>query len=135
MQKLKLQQVWDDNTKSFSKTQFELRESDKVISGKVAISTNKNNNWISKAIPFVAFKSKIDELTKSALLHSKGRLFDAEFNIVVDEFTDKETQKSIKFFKLIINEARFDDSVDKHNQAKANGYQQEQELGNDEIPW
>ena len=68
-------------------------------------------------------------------MHSKGKLFDAKFNIIVDELVDQQTKKPIKFFRLVIEEARFDDNGEKHNQAKANGYQQEQELGNDEIPF
>jgi hypothetical protein len=101
MQKLKLQNIWDNQTKSFLKDQFHLRESDKVISGRVALSNKKDDQWISKDMPFIAFKSQITDSTRIALTQSNGKLFDAEFTIIVDEFTDKEGQVK-KYFKVNI---------------------------------
>ena len=75
MQKLKLQNSWDDQSKSFDKDKFEIRETDGTISGKVSISSKKGDKWISKPIPFTAFKSKIDEETKATLLQSGNSPF------------------------------------------------------------
>jgi hypothetical protein len=108
MQKLRLQNVWSKETNSFDKANFELRESEKTISGKVSISSKKNDKWLSKPLPFVAFKSQIDQATTRALLHSKGKSFEAEFGIIVDSFTDQETGKDIVYFKLVINSAMFE---------------------------
>jgi len=110
MQKLRLQNVWSKDTNSFDKSSFELRESDKTISGKVSVSSKKGDKWISKALPFVAFKSQIDSATTSALLHSKGKSFEAEFGMMADSFTDQETGKDIIYIKLVINSAKFEGS-------------------------
>jgi len=120
MQKLKLQNTWNNQSKSYDKDKFELRETDGTISGKVSISSKKGNKWISKPIPFTAFKSKIDAETTTTLLHSGSQPFQASFNIMVDSFADKETGKDISYFKMIINEARGE--ISQHSKDKGNGY-------------
>jgi hypothetical protein len=45
---------------------------------------------------------------------------------MVDNFQDQKTGKIITYAKVVINKAKFK-AVDKHNQAKANGYQPEAE--------
>ena len=45
MQKLKLQNSWDDQSESFDKDKFEIRETDGTISGKVSISSKKCVNY------------------------------------------------------------------------------------------
>lgn len=132
MQKLKLQNVWDKQTKSFSKEQFEIRETDGTIQGKVSISGKKGDKYISKPMPFTVFKSKVDADTLNTLLNSKGQVFEADFNIVVDSFADKETGKEITYFKLIINQAR-GEGISKHSQQKGNAYVEEDT--DDSIPY
>lgn len=112
MQKLRLQNTYNKDTKSFDKNNFELRESDKTLTGKVSISSKKDGGYISKSIPFVAFKSQISSETEYAIRNSKGKSFEASFNIAVDKFDvdGKET----KFFRLVINEAKFQE-VDNQN--------------------
>jgi hypothetical protein len=51
---------------------------------------------------------------------------------MMDNFQD-QTGKTITYVKVVINQARFE-AVDKHNQAKANGYQSE-DLLDDEVPF
>ena len=80
-------------------------------------------------MPFIAFKSKIDRETERAILDSRGQLFDAEIGLMVDNFQD-QTGKTITYVKVVINQARFE-AVNKHNQAKANGYQPEDMLDDD----
>lgn len=108
MQKLRLQNKYDKDTKRFNKDLFELRESDGTISGKVNVSSKKGEEWVSKSIPFVAFKSQIDEGTTHALLNSRGKTFEAECNLMVDSFVDQGTKKNVIFFKLVISEAKFE---------------------------
>ena len=88
-------------------------------------------------MPFTAFKSKIDVDTVEAILYSKGQPFEADCNIVVDSFMDKETNKEVVYFKLIINEARGGAAkpVDAHSQAKGNGFQPQSDDIDDEIPF
>jgi hypothetical protein len=138
MQKLKLQNSWDDQSKSFDKDKFEIRETDGTISGKVSISSKKGDKWISKPMPFTAFKSKIDEETKATLLQSGNQPFQGDFNIAVDSFADKVSGKEISYFKIIINQAR-GESISQHSVDKGNGYAPQsnhvEEENDDEIPF
>lgn len=132
MQKLRIANVYNKENNQYEKNTFEIRESEKIISGKVNISTKKDNKYISKTLPFVAFKSQIDRDTERAILDSRGQLFEAEINLIADNFQD-QNDKTINYIKVVINHAKFE-AVDKHNEAKANGYQSEEEL-QDEIPF
>jgi len=110
MQKLRLQNTYNEDTNSFDKNKFELRESDKTISGKVSISSKKGEVWLSKPLPFIAFKSQIDDETKRALLNSGGQMFEAEFGLMVDSF--EADGKEVKYIKLVINKAIADGKKD-----------------------
>jgi|TARA_R100000084_G_C4644359_1_gene145800 hypothetical protein len=132
MQKLRITNTYNRENNQYEKGTFDIRESEKSITGKVNISTKKDNKYISKTLPFIAFKSKIDRETERAILDSRGQLFDAEIGLMVDNFQD-QTGKTITYVKVVINQARFE-AVDKHNQAKANGYQPE-DLLDDDIPF
>ena len=132
MQKLRIANVYNKENNQYEKSNFEIRESEKTISGKVNISTKKDNKYISKTLPFVAFKSQIDRDTERAILDSRGQLFEAEINLIADNFED-QSGKTINYIKVVINKARFE-AVDKHNEAKANGYQSENLL-DDDIPF
>lgn len=131
MQKLKLQNSWNKDTKSFDKEKFELKETEGTISGKVSISSKKNDEWINKVIPFVIFKSRADDLTIRSVMQSGGKTFEADCNIAVDSFID-QSGKEIKYFKLIINQAKLE-GIDAHSQAKGNAFQAE--IEDDEIPF
>lgn len=126
MQKLRITNTYNKETKQYEKESFDIRESEKIITGKVNISNKKNDKYISKTLPFIAFKSKIDIETERAILDSRGQLFEAEIGLMVDNFQDQKTGKTITYAKVVINKAKFE-AVDKHNQAKANGYQPEAE--------
>ena len=133
MQKLKLQNIWNNESKFFDRDKLEIRETDGAISGKVSISSKKGDKWLSKPMPFTAFKSKISNDTINALLHSGGQAFEADFNIVVDSFTDKESGKEVSYFKLIINEAK-GEGISKHSKDKGNAYVAD-ELEDDSCPF
>ena len=128
MQKLRIASVWNDNTKSYEKEIFDLTESENIIYGKINISSKKDGKYIGKTLPFIAFKSKIDELTTFALLHSKGKLFDAEFNLMVDSFNGNNG-KIIDYIKLVINKARFEERTTQNNSQPAAS----EEIIDDEI--
>lgn len=125
MQKLRISNTYNKENNQYEKGTFDIRESEKSITGKVSISSKKDDKYISKTLPFIAFKTTIDRETERAILDSLGQLFDAEIGLMVDNFQD-QTGKIITYIKLVINKARFK-AVDKHNQAKANGYQPEAE--------
>ena len=130
MQKLRITNTYNKENNQYEKGTFDIRESEKSITGKVSISTKKDNKYISKTLPFIAFKSKIDRETERAILDSKGKLFDAEIGLMVDSFQD-QTGKTITYVKIVINQAKFE-AVDK--QATVNEYQSE-EFISDEIPF
>lgn len=132
MQKLRIANVYNKESNQYEKSTFEIRESEKIIAGRVNVSSKKNDIYISKTVPFVAFKSQIDRDTERAILDSKGQLFEAEINLIADNFQD-QSGKTINYIKVVINQARFE-AVDKHNEAKANGYQSENLL-DDDIPF
>jgi len=111
MQKLRIQNIFNKETKSFDKSNFDIRETDKSISGKVSVSSKKGDVWVSKSIPFVVFKSKVDENTQKTILLSKGQFFEADFGLIVDSF--EADGKEIIYIKLVINKAV---SVDGNNQ-------------------
>ena len=112
MQRLRIQNIFNKETKSFDKSNFDIRETDKSISGKVSVSSKKGDVWLSKALPFVVFKSKVDEDTQRAILLSKGQSFEADFGLIVDNF--EADGKEIIYIKLVINKAV---SVDGNNQS------------------
>ena len=130
MQKLRISNTYNKESNQYNKNDFDIRESEKSITGKVNISTKKDNKYISKTLPFIAFKSKIDRETERAILDSRGQLFEAEIGLMVDSFQD-QTGKTITYVKIVINQARFE-AVDK--QATVNEYQSE-EFISDEIPF
>lgn len=133
MQKLKLQNKWNDKTKSYDKNSFELNDRDSVITGKVSISSKQKDKFVNKPMPFILFKSKTDAQTQAAV--KSGLPFQADFTLGVNEFTDKEG-KTVTYHQLIINEARLE-KADSHNSTKQNGYQpqQEEEEFDSEIPF
>jgi hypothetical protein len=130
MQKLRITNTYNKENNQYEKGTFDIRESEKSIIGKVNISTKKDNKYISKTLPFIAFKSKIDRETERAILDSRGQLFDAEIGLMVDNFQD-QTGKTVTYVKIVINQAKFE-AVDK--QATVNEYQSE-EFISDEIPF
>lgn len=123
MQKVKLQNKWDNETKSFDKSAFELKETDKTISGKISISAKENDKWISKPISFIAFKSKIDAETENAIKFSNGQSFEVELNLSVGSFKDNNGKETV-YHKAIINKAR-QIAANGHQQDKQNGYQRD----------
>lgn len=141
MQKIRTKQKWDSSSKRFENNNSYIRETDKIITGLASINSKDNDKWISKDLPFIAFKSKIDIETQKAILDSRGNIFEADFNLACYTKRNKEGQElknekgyEITDFRIIINQARFE-AIDKHNQAKANGYQPQEELLDDDIPF
>jgi len=127
MQKIRIRQTWDNQSKKFIDS-YEVQDREKIITGKVDISSKKDDKYISKTLPFIAFKSKIDQETINCLLTSNNKLFDADFNIMVDSFADENGEEK-KYLKLVINKAIL--NSDNNN---SNTINQEQ-IVDDEIPF
>jgi hypothetical protein len=133
MQKLRIANTYNKETKQYEKESFELRESEKSLTGKVNISSKKNDKYISKTMPFVAFKSKIDIDTENAIRNSRGQLFNAEIGLIPDSFT-ADDGKEVIYIKVVINKASFE-QINQHSIDKGNGYQPQEDLPDDSIPF
>ncbi len=121
MQKLKIVNIYNKEKKQYERNSFDIKESEKSITGRVNISTKKDGEPISKTLPFIAFKEKINRETKRAIIDSRGKLFDAEISLMVESFKNQAGEK-IDYIRIVINEA------------KANGYQPKAE-DLDSIPF
>ena len=127
MQKIRIRQTWDNQSKKFIDS-YEVQDREKIITGKVDISTKKDDKYISKTLPFIAFKSKIDQETINCLLTSKNKLFDADFNIMVDSFINEDGEEK-KYLKLVINKAILNSDNNNSNT------QNQEQIVDDEIPF
>lgn len=132
MQKLKLQNKWNEAKKCFEKDVFELKETDKSITGKIQISSKQKDKWINKAMPFIVFKSRADESTQNAV--KSGKFFEADFVLGVNEFTNQKGE-TITYLQMIINFAKICDDSGRGNVIEAKGEALEDEIFDDEIPF
>ncbi len=124
MQKLKIVNIYNKEKKQYERNSFDIKESEKSITGRVelcGIVTKKNDKYIPKILPFIAFKNKINRETERAIIDSRGKLFDAEISLMVESFKNQAGEK-IDYIRIVINEA------------KANGYQPKAE-DLDSIPF
>ena len=121
MQKLKLQNKWNNDTRQFDKSSFELKESDKTISGKVSITSKQKDKFVSKSLPFILFKSQTNEQTQDAV--KSGQPFMANFTLGVNEFDGKA------YIQMVIKEATLAEpaQLSDHHRAKADGFQPQEE--------
>lgn len=127
MQKLYLKNKWNKDLEKFHKDSFEIKESEYSLSGRVLIKSKIKEKFISKDIPFIAFKSKITNETIDAI---KSGEFNADYILQAESFTP-ENQKELIYFKMIINHAE---------PVKKNNFKKEQEENvelfiDDEIPF
>lgn len=132
MQKLRIQNKYDKDAKKFT-NELELKDSDKIISGKLKISSKQKDKWINKVVPFIAFKS---QLSQSEINTIKSGEFEAEFGLGVNEF--EADGKTITYLQVIINKVA-NKGIDAHNEAKGNGYQPQDSFSSnneeDSIPF
>jgi hypothetical protein len=131
MQKLKLQNKWDNQAKKFTE-EFDFKETEKTITGKISVSSKQNDKYVSKSIPFILFKSQTTPETQSAVKSGK---FEASFGIGVNQFQDSEG-KTITYHQLIINEAK-SEGISKHSVDKGNAYQPQDDdfFVDDTVPY
>ena len=131
--KIKIQNAWDDQAKSFDRNSFQVKEYDKVISGRFQMSKKdkETDKWVnSPAMSFVCFKRGIKQSTIETILNHGGKSFNVSGELMFDVGKDGKS-----FFKFNILEAWFEENSDKHSQSKANGFQPEREEIDSEIPF
>lgn len=98
--KIRISNKWNKETKSFEKALYDIKESDKTISGRFSLSAKKNDKWSSMHMAFIAFKNDIDLETKNALLHHGGKLIEVFGDLTVDVGYDDKP-----YFKFVIKKA------------------------------
>lgn len=125
MQKIKIQNTWNDSLKKYDKDEFDLKETDKIIYGQVTISSKVKDKFISMPLRFIAFKSKLTQNAESII--KSGLPFFADFNLTVNEYQTKDGELK-KNLQMIINDA-YPVEQNEHYEAKANGYQPQSTIG------
>jgi hypothetical protein len=107
---------------------FNLKEHDKVFTGKIQISKKIEEKWVNKAMPFVFFKNS-DLNTVNFFKNYDGSSFQMDFDLTIDKMPNSEDA----YIKIIIKKTWKE--VDKHSIEKGNGYAPENNYFNDEIPF
>jgi hypothetical protein len=106
---------------------FNLKEYDKVFTGKIQISKKIEEKWVNKTISFVFFKNS-DLNTVNFFKNYDGSSFQMDFDLTIDKMPNSEDA----YIKIIIKKTWKE--VDKHSIEKSNGYAPENNYFNDEMP-
>lgn len=83
----------------------------------------KDDSWISKDMPFVAFKSSLDIVSQDILRNHSGKTLLVDGGLDVDKYNEKS------YFKFIINK------VDSVEEKQAPAHFQESSAKDEEIPF
>lgn len=149
MAKYYLVNKYDAKSKQYIQNEFEVTEHDKIITGKIKLSTKygSEKKFINENLNFIAFKGKISEETHNALLYNAGciEVIDSQVSLNAYEQKDKETGKIsvVKKLQLIISEAIIpsgevvSSKVSKSNKIenKSKEDEEDEDMFNDEIPF
>jgi hypothetical protein len=106
---------------------FNLKEHDKVFTGRIQISKKIEEKWVNKVIPFVFFKNS-DLNTVNFFKNYDGSSFQMDFDLTIDKMPNSE----VVYTKIIIKKTWKE--VDKHSIEKSNGYAPENNYFS-EIPF
>jgi len=108
---------------------FNLKEHDKVFTGRIQISNKIKDKWVNKAMSFVFFKNS-DLNTVNFFKNYDGSSFRMDFDLTLDKMPNSEEL----YFKIIIKKTWKE--VDKHSIEKSNGYAPENNyFSEDNIPF
>jgi hypothetical protein len=107
---------------------FNLKEHEKVFTGRIQISKKIEEKWVNKAIPFVFFKNS-DLNTVNFFKNYDGSSFQMDFDLTIDKMPNSEDA----YIKIIIKKTWKE--VDKHSIEKSNGYAPENNYFSEEIPF
>jgi len=105
---------------------FNLKEHEKVFTGRVQISKKIEEKWVNKTMSFVFFKNS-DLNTANFFKNYDGSSFQMDFDLTIDKMLNSEDV----YIKIIIKKAWKE--VDKHSTEKSNGYAPENNYFDDEI--
>ena len=107
---------------------FNLKESQKVFTGRIQISKKIEDKWNNKTVSFVFFKNS-DLNTVNFFNNYDGSSFRMDFDLTLDKMPNSEDT----YIKIIIKKTWKE--IDKHSTEKGNGYAPQTEDFNDEIPF
>jgi hypothetical protein len=107
---------------------FNLKEHDKVFTGRIQISKKIEEKWVNKAMPFVFFKNS-DLNTVNFFKNYDGSSFQMDFDLTIDKMPNSE----VVYTKIIIKKTWKE--VDKHSIEKSNGYAPENNYFSEEAPF
>jgi len=100
---IRISNLWDNGSRTFKRYVYDIRESEKTISGRFSGSakSQKDGKWKSVTMSFVCFKKDTDEVTQNALTSHNGDLIEISGDLSVEIGSDEKA-----YFKFIIKEAR-----------------------------
>lgn len=128
--KIRISNRWNKVENSYDKALYDIRESEKTISGRFVISKKNGEKWVNKHMAFIAFKSDLDTQSLNALINHSGNplLVSGDLSIDARNETDHEG-----YFRFVIKEAKF---VDNKKEGPARSFHEKSEPeGDDDIPF
>jgi len=107
---------------------FNLKEFDKIFTGRIQVSKKIDDKWSNKTMSFVFFKNS-DLNTVNFFKNYDGSSFQMDFDLTLDKMPNSEDT----YIKIIVKKTWKE--IDKHSIEKGNGYAPQAEDFNDEIPF
>lgn len=107
---------------------FNLKEFDKIFTGRIQVSKKIDDKWQNKTMSFVFFKNS-DLNTVNFFKNYDGSSFQMDFDLTLDKMPNSEDT----YIKIIVKKTWKE--IDKHSIEKGNGYAPQTEDFNDEIPF
>ena len=107
---------------------FNLKEFDKIFTGRIQISKKIDDKWQNKIMSFVFFKNS-DLNTVNFFKNYDGSSFQMDFDLTLDKMPNSEDT----YIKIIVKKTWKE--IDKHSIEKGNGYAPQAEDFNNEIPF
>jgi hypothetical protein len=107
---------------------FNLKEFDKIFTGRIQVSKKIDDKWSNKTMSFVFFKNS-DLNTVNFFKNYDGSSFRMDFDLTLDKMPNSEDT----YIKIILKKTWKE--IDKHSIEKGNGYAPQTEDFNDEIPF
>lgn len=108
---------------------FNLKEFDKIFTGRIQISKKIDDKWQNKTMSFVFFKNS-DLNTVNFFKNYDGSSFQMDFDLTLDKMPNSDET----YIKIIVKKTWKE--IDKHSIEKGNGYAPQVEDFNDEnIPF
>jgi hypothetical protein len=107
---------------------FNLKEFDKIFTGRIQISKKIDDKWQNKTMSFVFFKNS-DLNTVNFFKNYDGSSFQMDFDLTLDKMPNSDET----YIKIVVKKTWKE--IDKHSIEKGNGYVPQAEDFNGEIPF